>query len=61
MPFGAVLQALIVLISHCSHAAFVQMARELFTLTLDQANLTLGALTIVCAITGILGGGELWS
>ena len=36
------------------------MARELFDLSLDAANLTLGALTIVCAILGIIGGGELY-
>ena len=31
---------------------------ELFHLSSDAANLSLGGVTIVCALLGVLGGGE---
>ena len=36
-----------------------QVGAELFHLSSDFANTSLGGLTIVCALVGILGGGEL--
>jgi len=35
-----------------------QVAMEVFHLSSDAANLSLGVVTIVCALVGILGGGE---
>ena len=37
----------------------MQVAVELFHLSSDAANLSLGGVTIVCALLGVLGGGVL--
>lgn len=39
--------------------AYMQVVAELFGLDPDFANLSLGGLTIACALLGILGGGQL--
>ena len=37
----------------------MQVAVELFHLSSDAANLSLGGVTIICALLGVLGGGAL--
>ena len=37
----------------------MQVAVELFHLSSDAANLSLGGVTIICALLGVLGGGVL--
>ena len=44
--------------SHLTETSVSQVVMELFHLDSDTANLSLGVVTVVCALAGILGGGQ---